>query len=101
MKGDYSVMRFSLQRTPDGALTQQVQRCGEFQSVERAFDTARMEAIREWYEACENEAAETPTARQIHIKDTEWGYELKREHLVVTRYWVHDGSPAELPGLAG
>lgn len=99
MKDGYSVMRFSLQRRADGTLTQDVQRCGDFQSVETAMNTARMEALREWYEVCEQEATTTPVVKKIQIRDTEWGYELKREHLVVTRYWVHDASPADIPGL--
>ena len=37
--------------------------------------------------------------KKIQIRDTEWGYELKREHFVVTRYWVHDARPADIPGL--
>ena len=39
---------------------QDVQRCGDFQSVETAMDTARMEALREWYKVCEQEATRAP-----------------------------------------
>ena len=57
------------------------------------MEIARMEALREWFEVCEQDAITTPVVEKIQIRDTEWGYELKREHLVVTRYWVHDASP--------
>ncbi|MFI5335202.1 MAG: hypothetical protein ACHQ5A_00320 [Opitutales bacterium] len=100
MKDKFSVLRFELQREPDGRYTQEVHRCGDFQSVESAFATARMEAIREWQEACENDRAEAPAVRRISIRDTEWGYELCRDHLVLARYWVHDGQPAHLPGIS-
>jgi hypothetical protein len=99
MKTGFSVLRFGLQRLEDGSCTQNVQQCGEFESVERAFSTARQEAIREWQEACETQAVKTPKIRKIEIKDTEWGYDLKHDHLVVTRFWVHDGRPAEIAGM--
>jgi hypothetical protein len=28
--------------------------------------------------------------------DTEWGYDVRQDWLVVTRFWVHDRSPASL-----
>jgi len=99
MKTGFSVLRFGLQRTEDGACTQNVQRCGEFESVERAFLLARQEAIREWQEACRTQAQTMPKIRKIEIKDTEFGYDLKHDHLVVARFWVHDGQPAEIAGL--
>ena len=87
-----------MQEAEDGKLTQQVSRCGEFTSVESAFETARAEALREWHEAL-NAPDEQGQVREIRLKDTEWGYELKRDHLVVTRFWVHDGHPAEIAGM--
>ena len=35
---------------------------------------------------------------EIKIKDTEWGYELKRDHQVLSRFWVHDNAPAVISG---
>jgi hypothetical protein len=99
MKDKFAVLRFGLQQEPDGRYTQEVQRCGVFHSVERAFATARMEAIREWQEACENDHDAVPQSCKVSIRDTEWGYELHRDHLVLTRYWVHDNQPATLPGM--
>jgi hypothetical protein len=99
MKDKFAVLRFGLQQEPDGHFTQEVQRCGVFQSIERAFAAARMEAIREWQEACEQDADEASDSGKVSLRDTEWGYELHREHLVLTRYWVHDNQPAVIPGI--
>jgi len=95
------VLRFGLQRAADGTCTQNVQQCGVFSSVESAFSTARLEALREWQEACNSGALDSPATkiRKIEIKDTEWGYDLKQGHLTVARFWVHDGKPEEIPGL--
>jgi hypothetical protein len=35
---------------------------------------------------------------EIKIKDPEWGYELKKDHQVVSRFWVHDSTSAPLTG---
>ena|SRR5450432_3296650 len=97
-KPGFSVLRFALQEAEDGKLTQQVSRCGEFTNVESAFETAKTEALREW-QAALNSPDERGHIREIRLKDTEWGYELKRDHLVVTRFWVHDGQPAQIGDL--
>lgn len=101
MKPGFSVLRFSLTQTTDGRLTQEVRRCGEFTDVESAFDTARMEALREWQEAVNQPELGDHSGRvvEIKIKDTEFGYELKRDHQVVSRFWVHDSTPAAIPGV--
>ena len=98
-KPDFAVLRFSLCETDEGKLTQHVSRCGEFVSIETAFDRAKAEALREWHEALNGATDETGRVREIRLNDTEWGYELKRDHLTVARYWVHDGRPAVIPGL--
>lgn len=98
MKSGFAVLRFALQDSGDGKYTQQVSRCGEFLSIETAFDTAKAEALREWHEALNREDA-GGQVREIRLRDTEWGYELKRDHVTVARYWVHDGRPAEIPGV--
>ena len=100
MKSAYSVLRFVLKQAPDGRLTQEVKRCGEFDDIEQAFDTARMEVLREWQEAVNDPGMSDRPGRlgEIKIKDTEWGYELKRDHQVVSRFWVHDHAPAAISG---
>lgn len=101
MKPAYSVLRFVLKQAPDGRLTQEVRRCGEFNDVEEAFDTARMEVLREWQEAVNAPEAAERQGRvvEVKIKDTEWGYELKRDHQVISRFWVHDHTPAAISGV--
>jgi hypothetical protein len=101
MKSGYSVLRFVLKHSPDGKLMQEVRRCGEFADVEQAFDTARMEVLREWQEAVNQPELNGNPGRvvEIKIKDTEWGYELKKDHQVISRFWVHDNAPAAITGL--
>jgi hypothetical protein len=101
MKPAYSVLRFVLKQAADGRLTQEVRRCGEFDDVEQAFDTARMEVLREWQEAVNSHDANEQRGRvvEVKIKDTEWGYELKRDHQVISRFWVHDHAPAAISGV--
>lgn len=101
MKSGYSVLRFVLRQSTDGKLMQEVRRCGEFADVEQAFDTARMEVLREWQEAVNQPELGGNPGRvvEIKIKDTEWGYELKKDHQVVSRFWVHDNAPAAITGL--
>lgn len=101
MKTGYSVMRFTIEKMADGTCMQKVQQLGDFPNIETAFSTARNEAIRELNEACRAEPVVMPSIRRIQLKDTEWGYELKREHQIVARYWVHDGQPAEINGING
>jgi hypothetical protein len=95
MNTGYSVFRFGLQRSNEGKLTQQVQNCGKYPTVEGAFATAREAALREWQEALAMPDGDV-RVKNIRINDTEWGYDLKRDHLTIARFWVHDGRPSEL-----
>ncbi len=81
MKSGFSVLRFVLKRAPDGRLTQEVRRCGEFSGVEQAFDLARMEVLREWQEAVNQPELSGRPGRigEFRIKDTEWGLGLRAE----------------------
>jgi hypothetical protein len=99
MKDGYAVLRFGLLRGADGSCSQNIQQCGIFDSVESAFDTARLEVLREWQETHNNQDFSAPKKLKLEIRDTEWGYDLKQDHLTVARFWVHDGSPANIPGL--
>jgi len=76
-------------------MTQRVKNCGKFATVESAFETARAAALREWEEALNQPDGEV-RVKEVRLTDTEWGYDLKHDHLVVARFWVHDGRPAEL-----
>ena len=67
MKPGFSVLRFVLKRGPDGQLTQEVRRCGEFGDVEQAFDTAK-------YLANEGPVAvPTPPATGAVVASGRWG----------------------------
>ena len=71
---------------------------GSFESVEPAFELARDLAVREADRLTEPAEGEAE-ARTIELVDTEWGYDLRRGWLTVTRFWVHDAS-ADQPLLA-
>ncbi len=98
MKTGFSVLQFSLETTPEGKPTQRVQDFGAYNNIEAAFAVARAKAMQEWQRSSRRDLGQE-TATILHIEGTEWGYDLKREHLVVSRFWVHDGQPAEL-GIA-
>lgn len=91
--GMFAVLNFSLARENDGRPTQRTASCGTFIEVEHAFAVARQEAEREL--ACRRAQSPQP-ATIIELLDTEWGYDLRQDFLVVSRYWVHDRAPADL-----
>lgn len=91
--GMFAVLNFSLTREDDGRPTQRTATCGTFLQVEKAFQVAREEAERELTRR--RAAAEQP-ATIIELLDTEWGYDVRQNFLVVSRYWVHDRAPSEL-----
>lgn len=98
MKSGYLVLRFVPKHAPDGRLTQAVSRCGEFNDVEQAFDVARLEVLREWQEIVNQPGPGGRPGHNVQIIDTEWGYELRRDRQVLSRYWVHDNTPAVISG---
>jgi len=91
--GTFAVLNFALTRAEDGRPTQRTATCGTFVDVERAFDVAREEAERE---LARRRAASPQPATIIELLDTEWGYDVRQNFLVVSRYWVHDRAPSEL-----
>jgi hypothetical protein len=92
-KGLFSVLNFSLVQQDDGRPTQRTATCGTFLQVERAFELAREEAVRE---VSRRLAAPQEPATLIELLDTEWGYDVRQNLLVVSRYWVHDRTPSVL-----
>ena len=95
--GSFAVLNFSLTREGSGRPTQRTASCGTFIEVERAFAKAKQEAERELSLRRAKIKAEAP-ATVIELLDTVWGYDLRQDHLVVSRYWVHDKAPADLAG---
>ena len=87
------MLNFSLTREENGTPTQRPASCGTFLEVERAFAVAREEAERE---LMRRRALPKSPATVIELMDTEWGYDLRQDFLVVSRYWVHDRAPMAL-----
>lgn len=92
----FAVMQFSLEIGADGRPTQKTTPRGDFATVEQAFSVARSLAELERGHM-ERSASIAGVVRKIELLDTEWGYDLRQDWLVVTRFWVHDRAPAELP----
>jgi hypothetical protein len=92
-KGLFAVLNFSLTREEDGRPSQRTASCGTFLEVEKAFEVAREEAERE---VTRRRAAPQEPATVIELLDTEWGYDVRQNLLIVSRYWVHDRAPTAL-----
>ncbi len=91
--GTFAVLNFSLTREDDGRPTQRTATCGTFIEVERAFAVARQPAE---LELMQRRAASPEPATIIELLDTEWGYDVRQDFLIVSRYWVHDKTPSIL-----
>jgi len=91
----FAVLQFSLEIGEDGRPTQKTTSRGDYGSVEQAFSVARSLAELERGHL-ERTASMAGAVRTIEMVDTEWGYDLKQDWLVTTRYWVHDRAPASL-----
>lgn len=91
----FAVMQFSLEIGADGRPTQKTTARGDYSAVEQAFSVARSLAELERGHR-ERSASIAGTVRKIELIDTEWGYDVRQDWLVVTRFWVHDRSPATL-----
>jgi hypothetical protein len=88
---DYLVFQLSLGLGENGRPVQYVTPHGGFGSIEPAFDLARELAVQE-VERLQAPADDETEARPVELIDTEWGYDLRRGWLTVTRFWVHDAS---------
>ncbi len=91
--GMFAVLNFCFVREDDGRLTQRTSSVGNFVEVEHAFAVAREQAERDLARRCVQAHA---VASVVEIVDTEWGYDVRQDRLVVSRYWVHDRSPMVL-----
>jgi hypothetical protein len=69
---------------------QKTQACGVYRTIEEAFVAARLLAVREW-QRLRSLASAGASAGAVtwQIVDTEFGYDLKRDTLVVSRFWIH------------
>jgi len=91
----FAVLQFSLEVGPDGRPTQKTTARGDYASIEQAFAVARSLAELERGHM-ERSASIAGAVRKIELVDTEWGYDLRQDWLVTTRFWVHDRAPASL-----
>jgi hypothetical protein len=87
---EFSVLHFTLVPSEEGKPMQKTQACGVYRCVEEAFVAARLLAVREWQRLRALAATGTNVAPvSWQVIDTEFGYDLKRDHLVVSRFWIH------------
>jgi hypothetical protein len=88
---EYAVLHFSLIPTEEGKPMQKTQACGVYRTIEEAFISARLLAVREWQRLRSLASAGTvaPSSVNWQVIDTEFGYDLKRDTLVVSRFWIH------------
>jgi len=75
---------------------QKTQACGVYRSIEEAFISARLLAVREW-QRLRSLASAGSKASSVNwqVIDTEYGYDLKRDSLVVSRFWIHARAVSE------
>jgi hypothetical protein len=90
----FTVLQFSLESGRDGQPTQRTRSCGVFTSVEEAFVSARLLAGREWSRRQRLSLEDSKASPCVEMIDTEWGYDIRQGHLVVTRFWVHERQSA-------
>lgn len=95
----YTLFRFCLRPAATNGRRQSVRNLGEFSSVERAFEEARGRAIAElngddWAPTEETDGAD----EELEVHSTEWGYDLKRGHETLSRFWVHARPMSFSPG---
>ena len=95
----YLVFELSLGLGENGQPVQYAAPRGAFDSVEPAFDLARELAVQEVGRLAAPADGEAG-GRPVELVDTEWGYDLRRGWLTVSRFWVHDAS-ADQPLPAG
>lgn len=88
---EYAVLHFSLVPTEEGKPTQKTESCGVYRSIEDAFISARLLAVREWQRlrSLASAGADYNSSVNWQVIDTEFGYDLKRDTLVVSRFWIH------------
>jgi hypothetical protein len=93
---EYAVLHFSLVATEEGKPMQKTQACGVYRSIEEAFISARLLAVREW-QRLRSLASAGSKASSVNwqVIDTEYGYDLKRDSLVVSRFWIHARAVSE------
>lgn len=91
--GSYRVLQFTLELNAAGQASQNRRDLGRFQGIIEAFNTARLAALQAYTRMLKSPEGKTGT---LNFVDTEWGYDIRRQGLVVERFWVHDRAAAVL-----
>lgn len=87
---EFAVLHFSLVPSDEGKPMQKAHACGIYRTIEEAFVAARLLAVREWQRLrALTSVGSTPPSVTWQVIDTEFGYDLKRDSLVVSRFWIH------------
>jgi hypothetical protein len=87
----YSLFQFTLTSRDEGTAAQKSHCWGENFSIEEAFNAAKALVTRD-HEAMRTllrQKGETKEPTSLQICDTEFGYDLRHNFLVVSRYWIH------------
>ena len=87
----FSLFQFTLTSRDEGIAAQKSHCWGENFSIEEAFNAAKALVIRD-HEAMSTllrQKDETKEPVNLQICDTEFGYDLRHNFLVVSRYWIH------------
>ncbi|HQF40095.1 MAG TPA: hypothetical protein PK322_13330 [Opitutaceae bacterium] len=87
----YSLFQFTLTSRDEGTAAQRSHCWGENFSIEEAFNAAKALVTRD-YDAMRTLLRQKGGADEklnLQINDTEFGYDLRHNFLVVSRYWIH------------
>ncbi len=87
----YSLFQFTLATREEGTAAQKSHCWGENFNIEEAFNAAKALVTRD-FEAMRTLLRQKGSADDKHnlqIHDTEFGYDLRHNFLVVSRYWIH------------
>ena len=88
----FLVFQFALAAPAPGLPLQRVRRLGEFAAADEAFEIARLHAGREAVLLASALAPAGSSGRSegsVVVIPTEWGYDVKRDHQTLARFWVH------------
>ncbi len=87
----YSLFQFTLTTRDEGTAAQKSHCWGENFSIEEAFNAAKALVTRDFeaMRALLRQKGEQEGAANLQINDTEFGYDLRHNFLVVSRYWIH------------
>lgn len=113
----FIVIHFELRVDPAGRPSQDRQILGRHARIDTAFVAARLAAVQCLFHLRRaqpskvsapglaglaglsgeaNKSGEVSGGDRWKLEDTEWGYDVRQDGLVVHRFWVHDVAPNDL-----